>query len=379
MISICNKAYSYKSLLGISLLLVFTLNIHAQPLQPGFDKGEYAELMRVSARTTADTGYASKLPAPQRFRMVYRAPVTGMDNRWDLWTDGAGAAAISIRGTTKNEQSWLENFYAAMVPATGQLQLPGGASFSYTLAAHPQAAVHVGWLIGMASMAGDIVAKVDSAYRSGTRNLYIMGHSQGGAIAYLLTAHLRQLQGTGTLPTSLRIKTYCSAAPKPGNTQFAYAYERATFGGWAFNVINSADWVPEMPVSIQTLHDLNKLSPFAGATTTIKNVKFPARVALKHVYNRLSKSTAKADKTYRKYLGKMVGKRVHNLLAGLQVPAYFQSNNYVRTGAQVVLLADSAYFNRFSDTSGNVFTHHLHAAYLYLLEKLPEGKVVAAQ
>jgi pimeloyl-ACP methyl ester carboxylesterase len=259
------------------------------------------------------------------------------------------------------------------------LRLPGGNSFSYTLAAHPQAAVHVGWLIGMASMAGDIVAKADSAYRSGTRNLYIMGHSQGGAIAYLLTAHLRQLQQAGTLPADLRIKTYCSAAPKPGNTQFAYAYERATFGGWAFNVINSADWVPETPFSIQALQDFNKLNPFAGAAATIKNMKFPARVALKHVYNRLLKTTAKADKTYRKYLGKMVGKRVHKLLPGLQVPAYFQSNNYVRTGAHVVLLADSAYFNRFPDTSRNVFTHHLHAAYLYLLEKLPDEKVVATQ
>jgi hypothetical protein len=380
MISLCNTASHRRNFFvacTFFALAFFAEALQAQPLQPGFNKAEYAELMKVSARTAADTGYAGRLPAPQRFRMVYRAPVTGMDNRWDLWTDGLGSAAVSIRGTTKKDVSWLENFYAAMVPAVGQLQLPGGALFTYELASHPQAAVHAGWLVGMASMAADIVAKIDSAYRSGTRNFYIVGHSQGGAIAYLLTAHLRQLQAANTLPAGMRIKTYCSAAPKPGNTQFAYAYESATFGGWAFNVVNSADWVPESTISIQTIQDFNNLNPFANAKATLRKTKFPARLALKHVYNRLSKTTAKADKTYRKYLGTVVGKRVQKVLPGLKMPAYFSSTNYVRTGTQVVLLADSAYFSRYPDTSGNIFIHHLHAPYLYLLEKLPDENEAA--
>ncbi|OLY91593.1 Heat shock protein HslJ [Cnuella takakiae] len=352
------------------LLLVGRTTLQAQTLLPGFSKAEYTELMRVSARTTFDTVYANKHPAPERFRMVYRSPVSGLDNLWDLWADGQGTAAISIRGTTKKQESWLENFYAAMVPAKGSLVLPGNTHFSYQLAPQQGAAVHMGWLIGMASMAGDMRSKIDSAYRAGTRNLLIVGHSQGGAIAYLLTAYLLQLQQLRQLPAYLRVKTYCSAAPKPGNTQFAYAYEAMTFGGWAFNVVNSADWVPESPFTIQTISDFNKQNPFGGAKDAIRKVKFPQRLALMHVYNRLDKTTRKADKTYRKYLGRMIGKQVAKLMPGLDVPDYVASNNYARAGTPVVLLADSAYFAQYSDTSANIWIHHLHAPYLLLLDRL---------
>lgn len=356
-----------KNLLLLGCLLGVATTLRAQYLQPGFEQAEYAELMRVSARTTFDTVYANRHPAPERFRMLYRSPITGLDNLWDFWSDGKGTVAVSIRGTTKKQESWLENFYAAMVPAAGTLQLPGTGAFAYRLAPQADAAVHTGWLIGMASMAGAIRLKIDSAYGAGTRNLLIMGHSQGGAIAYLLTAYLRQLQQSGTLGADLRIKTYCSAAPKPGNTQFAYAYEAMTAGGWAFNVVNSADWVPESPFTIQTISDFNRQNPFVGAKAVIRKMKFPQRLALLHVFNRLDKSTRKADRTYRKYLGTMVGKQVAKLMPGLQVPAYVTSNNYARTGTPVVLLADSAYFKMYPDTSTNIWIHHLHAPYLYLL------------
>ena len=106
-----------KNLWLTACLLLAATGLGAQALQPGFDRAEYAELMRVSARTTFDTVYANKHPAPSRFRMAYRSEVSGLDNLWDLWADGQGSVAISIRGTTKKQESWLENFYAAMVPA----------------------------------------------------------------------------------------------------------------------------------------------------------------------------------------------------------------------------------------------------------------------
>lgn len=353
-------------------LFSFSGQVQAQGLQPGFNKAEYAELMKVSVRTTADTAYAAKMPPPQRFTMRYRSPVTGLDNLWDLWDDGEGTMVVSVRGTTKNHVSWLENFHAAMVPATGVLQLEKGKNFHYRLAANPKAAVHAGWLVGLASMAPTIVAKLDSTYRAGNTQLLIMGHSQGGAIAYLLSAYVKQLQQTGGLPSGLRIKTYCSAAPKPGNLQFAYAYEAAHSGGWAFNVVNAADWVPESPISIQTLHDFNNINPFSGARQTISKMKFPANLALRHVFNQLSNSTLKAEKKYRKYLGKMVGKQVRKNLPQLVLPPFVASSNYMRAGTHVVLPTDSAYFVQYPDTARNIFTHHLHAPYLFLLDRLPD-------
>ena len=176
----------------------------------------------------------------------------------------------------------MQNFYAAMVPAKGSLQLGKDIPFNYTLANDPEAAVHVGWLVGMAFLAKEIVPKIETLHQSNTKDFIIMGHSQGGAIAYLLTAYLYQLQQAGQLPKEIRFKTYCSAGPKPGNLPFAYEYESLTQNGWAYNIVNTLDWVPETPISIQTLNDFNSVNPFKNAKKLIKNKNFPKNVALKY-------------------------------------------------------------------------------------------------
>lgn len=101
-----------------SLLSLFT--VHSQTLQPGFNKDEYTALMKVSAQF-GDSAYAAQIPPPAGYGLAYRSPVMGLDNRWDLWRSPEGTPIISIRGTTQKEVSWLANFYAAMVPAKGEL------------------------------------------------------------------------------------------------------------------------------------------------------------------------------------------------------------------------------------------------------------------
>lgn len=353
------------------LVLFFPVVLSAQ-LKPGFDKTEYIELMKLSARTTAAENYYSKIAEPERFKMKYQSAVIGLDNLWDLWSDGNGTAVLSIRGTTTNSTSWLANFYAAMVSAKGSLQLGKDDVFEYELAAHPQAAVHVGWLVSTAFLSRDMLPKIDSAYKQGTKNIIIVGHSQGGAISYLLTAYFYSLQKNRKLPADIRFKTYCSAAPKPGNLYFAYEYEAMTQNGWAFNVVNAADWVPEVAISIQTLSDFSPSNPFVHAKGLIKQQKFPANIALKYMYNQLSKPPNKAQKRYQKYLGKMTSKSVQKILPGFVPPVYYNSNHYVRTGNMIVLLPDEEYFKLYpeSQSSDNLFPHHLHPQYMYLAEKL---------
>ena len=352
---------------GLLLVLVSAGPSTAQALRPGFDRAEYIELMRVSARF-GDSAYVNTIAAPQRFKPVYRSPVVGLDNRWDLWADNQSTVVISIRGTTANSVSWLANFYAAMVPAKGELQLSDMETFSYALAENPRAAVHVGWLVSTAFLSKDILPKLDSSYRAGVRNVLIMGHSQGGAIAYLLTAHLYTLQRQGRLPADLRFKPYCSAGPKPGNLYFAYDYEAQTQGGWAYNVVNSADWVPEVPFSVQTVDDFNTTNPFANAGSLIKKQKFFKRIILRSVYNSLSKPAIRAQKNYQKYLGRVASNTVRKNLNGYVAPDYYNSNHYVRTGTTIVLPTDSAYYQRFPDSKEKIFTHHFHPPYLYLTE-----------
>ena len=178
----------------ISIAAVFCLSlaVYAQDnlLNPGFDKAEYEELLRMHVLLYDPLMTDSAkipIPKPAVFKSLYKSPVMGLDNRWELWKNDNQVAAINIRGTTTNPVGWLENFYAAMVPAHGEVKLSSSFSFQYHLADHPKAAVHIGWLIGMAYLAKDILPKIDSCYQSGIKDFLVMGHSQGGAISYLLT------------------------------------------------------------------------------------------------------------------------------------------------------------------------------------------------
>ncbi|MEO5594677.1 MAG: lipase family protein [Chitinophagaceae bacterium] len=306
--------------------------------------------------------------------MLYQSAVVGLDNLWDLWIDSNNVAVISIRGTTAKSESWLGNFYAAMVPAKGELQLSEKEIFKYQLAVNPRAAVHVGWLVSTAFLSKDILPKIDSCYKAGIKDIIIMGHSQGGAIAFLLTAYLYNLQKEQTLPADIRFKTYCSAGPKPGNLYFAYEYEAMTQYGWAYNVVNSADWVPETPMSIQTTDDYNNSNPFLGAKQMINKMKFPKNIALKYAYNRLDNPAKAARRRYQNYLGKMISKSLKKSIPGFKAPVYYNSNHYVRAGNTIVLLADSAYFKLFPESKTNLFPHHFHPPYLYLADKLPDTK-----
>ena len=351
------------------ILLCISLAVSAQHLKPGFDRGECLELLKMSARH-GDSSYYNKIPKPERFKFAYRSKEMGLKSQWDLWIGPDKVVVVNIRGTTKATESWLANFYAAMVPAKGELKLNDSVTFKYALAADPKAAVHVGWLISMAYLSKDILPKIDSLYKNGVRDIIITGHSQGGGVSFLLTAYLYNLQKQGLIPGDIRFKTYCTAGPKPGNLFFAYEYEAMTDGGWAFNLVNTADWVPEVPFSIQTINDFSTTNPFVNAKEMISKQKFPKNWALRHVYNKLTKPGLKAQKNYQEYLGDMVSKYVKKELPGFTPPDYFQSNSYVRTGTTIVLLADEEYFRLFPDSRSNVFCHHLFEPYLYLTAKL---------
>ena len=349
-------------------LLLITTSSFAQNLSPGFNSQEYRELMHIFAETSLDS--SGKYPPYPGWTRLIRSQEVGLDNLWELWSHTSGKHLICVRGTTMKGESWLENFYAAMVPAQGTLKLNSSTEFTYDLAQNERAAVHVGWLLGMSHMALDLDPKIDSLMQAGVKDLLVMGHSQGGAISYLLTSYLKRKQAKGLLPSDLVIKTYCSAAPKPGNLFYAYEYESSTAGGWSFNVVNPADWVPETPISIQTLNDFTPVNPFIHAKSAIKKMKFPQNLVLKRVYKKLDKPTRKAQKNYERYLGKMASKLIRKSQPEYLPPAYFTSNHYVRTGQMIVLYPDEKYYELYPADPNKPFGHHGLGQYLYLLDQL---------
>mgnify|MGYP000956212521 CR=1 FL=1 len=334
-------------------------------LKPGFNKDEFLELLEVSSRQ-GDSLYNPALPGPVNFQKIYRSAEMGLDNRWDLWVSADKIACISIRGTTTKQVSWLDNFYAAMVPATGTLKISKDFEFNYHLSDDPRAAVHTGWLLATAFLSRDILPKIDSLYHAGYKDFYIMGHSQGGAISYLLTALLLKKQKAGGVPPEVRFKSYCSAPPKPGNLYFAYDFENMVKEGWALSVTNAADWVPQAPFSIQTAGDFVELSPFTNAKSEIRKQPLLKRIVISKLYNGLENPTDKANKKFQKFLGKKLEVFIRNVLPEFESPEYVNSNNYVRTGKQIVLYPNKDYYDLFPQDKSNIWINHMFEAYLYL-------------
>ena len=342
-------------------------------LKPGYQLEESMELIKVNFRFADSVTYPD-FPAPERFKLQYRSPVVGLDNCWDLWKDAGGTGLISVRGTTGSIQSWASNFYSMLVPATDRMKNSEKYKIRYALADNPKAAVHVGWLFSTGALMKDMLPKIETFIAEGGRDLLVTGHSQGGAIAYLVTAHLWSLKKQGLLPEDLRIKTYCSAAPKPGNLQFAYAYESMTHPGWAFNTVNAADWVPETPFSIQTVNDFNATNPFSDAKQLMKGIRIPVRWFLRHAYNKMDRPTRRSQRRFEKYLGRKLGKIILKSAPGFEPPEYLHENAFVRCGIFVPMIPDESYYAKYPDNDPeNKFVHHSILPYLYLMERM-QGK-----
>lgn len=357
-----------KCLSSLFCLILINTFLNASKLEPGFKKEECIEMLKIGAYQH-DTPWTNiKVKFPEKYILSYRSTEFGLKNRWDLWLSNDSIAVISIRGTAPYFESWLENFYAAMVPAKGEIKISENKSIKYYLSNDEKSAVHVGWLIGFAHLKSDIDRKIDSCINLGIKNFIITGHSQGGAIASLLTAALILEKNNGKF-NDIFFKTYCSASPKPGNINFAREYAFLTKNLWAFNLINSADWVPETPFSVQTVNDLNEVNPFILRKKILKNQNFFTKAHLNFAYTSIDKSLNKPPKKFKKYLGKKAGKIVHKKLPYLEKTKFSSSNYFVNAGQIIILHPDDEYFKLFSSDTEKIFIHHSIYAYLYLLEK----------
>jgi hypothetical protein len=362
-----------KIFFGLSLIFsLITVSSLGQSLKPGFNKEEMLEVMYISARTGSDSNYfrdSNYVPEPAHFKRQYRSSVIGLENLYEIWTYNQ-SAIISIRGTVNKPQSWLANFYSAMVPAKGYIKISEADSFYYQVAANPLAAVHAGWMISTAFIARDLMPRIDSLYKAGFRDLIITGHSQGGAISYLLSAYLYNLQKLDQLPKDIRFKTYSTAAPKPGNLYFAYDYEANTQGGWAFNMVSIYDWVPEMPFSVQTTDDFNTVSPFRNIPQIIGQQNLKNRIVFNTLYKKLSKPPKQARDRYRKYLGDKISPQLSKSLKGFEKPGFYNTINYTRAATPIILTPDAEYDMKYPDDGKNFWKHHMHQPYIYLLSKM---------
>lgn len=357
------------------LFLIIFIGLHSSIiaqaiLKPGFDAKEYIAAFSLSKNKSSIPDSVERAKQQDPYKLVYRSKETGLKNLWMLFINNQKTAVITIRGTVGDKISWAENFYAAMVPAKGSLQMNDSTTFNYKLASDENAAIHTGWLFGLGSMAPAILQNIKEQYANGVKEYILFGHSQGGAIAYLLRSYLYYLQQDGRLPADIYFKTYCSAAPKPGNTNYAYDFEFINRGGWQYTVVNTTDWVPETPYSVQRMQDMNEVNPLIHIKEGLKKQKFPLRLMGNYYYGKANRKPRKLQYFYTKFFGNLVySKAIKQAQPQFSKPQYVQSMNYARAGNAVILLPDSDYYKIFDQKGIDYFVNHSFQAYYYLIKK----------
>lgn len=363
------KCMRYLNFIFLGLLLVVSDKIFAQQLKPGFDKNEFEEILKINT-TYLEAKNTKEIMAPPAYsKLVYSSPVMGLENKWELWMMHDNVAVICIRATIGTIDSWTANFFAAQIPAIGEMTIAKDYTFRYKVAQNPKAAVHAGYIFCSAFLMKDIQPKIDSLYKNGIRDIIIAGHSQGGGLSYLIGANLLWQQKDGIIPADLRFKIYTSAGPKPGNLYFAYDYEYITGDGWAFQVVSTVDWVPQSPFSVQTIDDLPPVNPVPYVLERMNKESLFKKIIEKSVFNKMTKPPFKSVKEYQNYLGDYVGKRIQKLYPEFIIPKFANTNDYVRTGRQIVLQPDSAYFKKYDSAKNpsNFMLHHATSAYMFML------------
>jgi hypothetical protein len=335
----------------------------AQKVQPGFSGIEYRELLTLNWQQY-DT---SKALAEKKYTRIFRSKEGTLKNRFDIWLSSDSIGIISIRGTTSSELSWLENFYSAMIPATGKITKTNGTIFSYKLAQRSDAMVHVGWVLGLADIAEELIGEIKTNYTKGIKEYIIFGHSQGGALAFYVRSFL-EYYNENNFPKDLILKTICSAPPKPGNTYYCYDFDFITRNGYGYRVTNTLDWVPETPLTSQTANDFNNLNPFKLRKEALRKQPIFVRTYANFAYNKMDKASKKSSKMFTKYLGKKTGKIIKKNFPNYVEPAYLEKANYSTAGVPIVLSADEDYKNLFKEEK-NIFIHHMYEPYIYLSKK----------
>ena len=323
--------------------------------------------LKISAQQT-DTNYA-KIPTapPSDCKLIYHSPDLGLSNQWNLWEREDSTLIIAIRGSVGTKGSWIENFYSGTMKAKGTIAKADGSEFKYKLAESDNALVHAGWLIGTAYLAPDITREIGNYYQKGYRNFLMVGHSKGGALSILMRSYLEY---SGTLHDDLKLKTYSSAPPKPGNQAFANDYDFITRAGWGFRVVNEQDWVPETPVSIQTFDDFNSTSPFRNAEELFGEIGPVKRIAIKSIYNSMANELEEARKKMNKNVSKRAFKYLEEELPGLTEPEIEGPVYYVACGIPIILPPVDGYKEFLSTISRKgAFTHHTFESYWFLVNR----------
>lgn len=350
--------------LFFTLLFLFQTNVHAQ-IEQGFNKNEARDLIQLcNSFTYIDLyGNDSKI-IPEGYIKTYSSPTFGMDNLFQVYRKGK-IGAIVFRGSTKSKTSWLENLYASMIPVKDKIEVNDN-KFRYNVGKDTASGVHAGYMLAVSYLEEDVRKQIKTLNKEGIYDIYITGHSQGGALAQLMRVYLDDLSFLKVRKRNT-FKVYAFAPPMIGNSAFAKEYQQK-FGDnqMSFTIINPSDFVPKMPISFK------KGGSWEEQITELlmdsDNDGFDAKESVISGLMNLFKGNIEE---YAQKLSKKVNEQLMKDLGTIVMPAFKKEIDYQQTG-NVIMIAPTVY-PKGSDMKGWSAQHKPYNYYTAILkEYFPE-------
>lgn len=372
------------------------------PLNPGFDIEEAKTLIAMIAEMEGPTPPLDDPPLPVDWTLIYDSnPFGPFDNRWQCYKNNKNPTrfALLIRGTVNQAGSIIADLLAVMIQANGAIRFKLGdesldLDYHFADPANGKAGVHLGFALAALIMMYDpscgILPQLKRMVDKGTippgSGIYIAGHSQGAAVATLCHSLLHYKESNHIDLPGFTYKTYLFAQPKPGNDCYGNDFNRiATDIGMAFLVNNDQDWVPQVPLTLQSLDDLIKPNPLS----VIENILFSWFIKLIHwlmlqvrklIHVPVQHSKAQKLITYFQneqfrdmvFKGQSLDLRGRDLSeAKLALPKIMLTLNYTNCGIPYTLKGQPG---TNPQKSTDVFWQHHAAMYYYLLAGIPIPK-----
>lgn len=232
----------------VIFIFIFSLcNTSIAQLREGFNPDEAKSLIAVCNSYNFINLYGSdSLIIPKNFQKVFTSEAIGLDNMFQVY-ECEKVGIINFRGSTSKTSSCIENFYSAMIRAEGIIKIDN-KDCAYKFAADTAAAVHAGYALAVVLLSPVLIEQINELNTKGIYNILITGHSQGGALAHLSHAYLRNLSEC-KLSSKNVFKSYAFANPMCGNKAFSKEYA-VNYGemNMSYSIINLADKVPKMPM-----------------------------------------------------------------------------------------------------------------------------------
>lgn len=183
-------------------------------------------------------------------------------------TENANDIVVGFRGTMSGSTlDWANNFLFGLVQFGPQYYDNPSSDIK----------VHCGFYFATQSLIDGIIGKINSIKHSSSQNLYVTGHSKGGAMAYIAAFILKNRY------PDLNVSVYTFGAPKVGNFNFSERYDSVLPETYSY--VFETDIVPRLPLTRDDVYFVSYLAALTSSGSEKPRLKSSSSDVLATISN----------------------------------------------------------------------------------------------